>query len=69
MVLRGSDNMADLKDAEGVLLFAAYAPFTFSPPFWCFLQWGKNDFVYLIATMPGLHSGGQVYKVENAAPF
>ena len=29
----------------------------------------KIDFVYLIATMPGRHSGDQVHKVKkNAAP-
>ena len=34
-------DMADPKDAEGVLPFAAYAPFTFSPPF-CVLCNGKK---------------------------
>ena len=30
---------------------------------------GKIDFVYLVATVPGLHSGDQVHKVKkNAAP-
>ena len=46
----------------------AYALFTPSPPF-CAME-EKVDFVYLIATVPGRHSGDQVHKVKKtAAPF
>ena len=44
-----------------------YAPLNTTP----LLRNGRNpSFVYLIATMPGRHSGDQVHKIKkNAAPF
>ena len=41
-----------------------YAPFTI-PPF--FGQWGKKpDFVCLVATMPGRHSGDHIVAIKSA---
>ena len=51
-------------DTVLVVPLAGARPLPFRP----FLSNGvKVDFVYLIATMPGRHSGDQVHKVKKAA--
>ena len=53
---------AIMAEAPAAAFSDAYVPFTFPP---LFVKWGKIDYVYLIATMPGRHSGDQVHEAKK----